>query len=67
MSTLLLVRSSSHLGGVERQLLDHAQRLQRAGLDPTIVSLFRGDGEHPLVVAAASQHIPALTLTDPGP
>ncbi len=67
MPSLLLLRSSSQLGGVERQLLDHARRLQRVGLDPVIVSFFRGDGEHPLVVAAASYQIPAFTITDPSP
>ena len=50
------------MGGVERQLLDHAQRLQRVGLDPYIVTLFRGDGEHPLAGAAASQQIPAPSV-----
>ncbi len=55
------------LGGVERQLLDHARRLRRDGWDVRILALFRGGGEHPLVQAAAAHHVPATTIADPNP
>lgn len=65
MHTVLLVRSSKWLGGIERQLLDHARRLHTAGWTPVLACLFRGSGEHPLVVAARKQGLTARTIPDP--
>lgn len=67
MPSVVLLRSSLHFGGVERQLLDHAQRLQGDGWDVQILALFRSAGEHPLAQAAAAAQIPAVTIADPGP
>lgn len=67
MPSIVLLRSSLHCGGVERQLLDHARRLRRGGWDVQMLLLFRGAGEHPLAQAAAAAQIPATTLADPGP
>ncbi len=65
MPEVLLLRSSRHLGGIERQLLDHTLRLRAAGWQPYLLCLFRGPGEHPLVTAARQHELPALTLPDP--
>jgi glycosyltransferase involved in cell wall biosynthesis len=67
MPSVVLLRSSLHFGGVERQLLDHARRLRRNGWDVQLFALFRGGGEHPLAQAAAAAQIPAFTIADPGP
>lgn len=67
MPRLLILRSSLRLGGVERQLLDHARRAGEAGWQIGLACLCRGEGEHPLAVAARQQGIPAVTLSDPGP
>lgn len=65
MPSILLLRSSPHLGGVERQLLDHATRLHAGGARVRVVCLHRGPGEHPLTVAARAQGIEAVTIEDP--
>ncbi|MDW8269465.1 MAG: glycosyltransferase family 4 protein, partial [Anaerolineae bacterium] len=67
MPGVVLVRSSRFLGGIERQLLDHARRLREAGWHPHLVCLLRGAGEHPLVTAARAEGLPAVTVPDPGP
>lgn len=67
MTAVVLVRSSRFLGGIERQLLDHARRLRDAGRQPHLVCLFRGVGDHPLVTAARGEGLSAVTVPDPGP
>lgn len=67
MPRLLILRSSLRLGGIERQLLDHARRLVAAGWQVELVCLLRGEGEHPLVGIAGQQGILAITVPDPGP
>ncbi len=68
-----LFRSSLHLGGIERQLLDHAVRLAAAGWTPHLLCLYRGEGDlpgrsdHPLVLAARQAGLSAATIADPGP
>ncbi|HEY80658.1 MAG TPA: glycosyltransferase family 4 protein [Caldilineae bacterium] len=65
MPTILFLRSSSHLGGIERQMLWHAARLQADGWDVRVACLHRGQGEHPMVLAARMVPLPAETLPDP--
>jgi glycosyltransferase involved in cell wall biosynthesis len=67
MPGVVLVRSSRFLGGIERQLLDHARRLHAAGWQPHLVCLLRGAGEHPLVQAARGEGLSAVTVPDPAP
>ncbi|RME85531.1 MAG: glycosyltransferase [Caldilineae bacterium] len=67
MPSVLLLRSSRHLGGIERQLLDHARRMQRAGWQVTLCCLMRGEEEHPLAAAARVCGLMAFTVADPGP
>lgn len=67
MPSILLLRSSPHLGGIERQLLDHAQRLRQAGWEPHLLGFYRWPGEHPLVEAARVAGLSASTITDPHP
>lgn len=67
MQPLIIVRSSRQLGGIERQLLDHACRLHAVGWPLQVLCLYRGKGEHPLAEAARRQGLPATTITDPGP
>lgn len=68
-----LFRSSLHLGGIERQLLDHAVRLAAAGWTPHFLCLYRGEADtsgrsdHPLVLAARQAGLGATTVADPGP
>ncbi len=63
--SVLLVRSSLHLGGIECQLLDHAHRLRQLGWRPCLLCLYRGMGEHPLVESARSSGFAAHTIPDP--
>ena len=65
MPSVLFLRSSSQLGGIERQLLWHAARFQADGWDVHVACLHRGAGEHPLTVAARMAHLSAVTLPDP--
>jgi len=65
MPTVLFLRSSSHLGGIERQMLWHAARLQEDGWNVHVACLYRGEGEHPMVQAARGARLPAVTLPDP--
>ena len=65
MPTILFLRSSSYLGGIERQMLWHAARLQADGWDVHIACLYRQAGEHPMAVAARMAHLPSRTLPDP--
>ena len=73
MKVVCLFRSSLHLGGIERQLLDHAVRLAAAGWTPHLLCLYRGEGDlpgggdHPLVLAARQVGLSAATIADPGP
>jgi len=67
MPSLLFLRSSSHLGGIERQLLWHARRLHADGWHVAMACLFRGQGEHPLALAASAASLPAITIPNPGP
>lgn len=67
MIPVYLLRSSRHLGGVERQLLDHALRLRDAAWQPHLLCLYRAGGEHPLVVVARQHGLPATTVPDPSP
>ena len=68
-----LVRSSLHLCGIERQLLNHAVRLAASGWTPHLLCLYRGEGglpgrrDHPLVLEARKAGLSAATITDPGP
>ena len=65
MTAIILVRSSLYLGGVERQLLDHARRLQARSWQPHLICFYRRSGEHPLAEAARAAHLPATTIPDP--
>jgi len=67
MTAILFLRSSSQLGGIERQMLWHARRLHADGWRVTIACLYRGDGEHPLARAAREAGLSALSLPDPAP
>ncbi len=67
MTSLLFLRSSSRLGGIERQMLWHARRLHADGWQVTLACLHRGQGEHPLAAAARAAGLPAFTLPDPAP
>ncbi len=67
MPGVVLVRSSRFLGGIERQLLDHARRLRAEGWQPHLVCLLRGAGEHPLVKIAREEGLSAVTVPDPAP
>lgn len=64
---ILLLRSSQHVGGVERQLLDHAMRLAAIGRFVHVAYLFRGPGQHPAMPAAHAAGISAETIGDAGP
>ncbi|NOX61688.1 MAG: glycosyltransferase family 4 protein [Chloroflexi bacterium] len=64
---VVLLRSSRHLGGIERQLLDHARRLRTEGWRPYIVCLHRRPSPHPLTIAARAQGVSASTIFDPSP
>jgi glycosyltransferase involved in cell wall biosynthesis len=73
VKVVCLFRSSCHLGGIERQLLDHAVRLAADGWTPHLLCLYRGGGDsrdrkdHPLVDAARQAGLSAATIADPGP
>ena len=67
MTTILFLRSSSQLGGLERQMLWHARRLHADGWRVSLACLYRGEGEHPLADAARVAGLPALTIADPAP
>ena len=67
MPTVLFLRSSRQIGGIERQMLWHARRLQHAGWGVHMACLYRGDGEHPLAQAARAEGLEASTLSDPSP
>ncbi len=64
---VLILRSSLHYGGIERQLLDHARRLVAEGWRVDLVCCLRGEREHPLAPAAREQGLHVTTLHDPGP
>ncbi len=65
MPTILFLRSSSQLGGIERQMLWHAARLHADGWEVHVACLHRGAGEHPMAAAARRVGLPAFTLPDP--
>ncbi len=65
--TWVFLRSSRWLGGIERQTLWHAIQLKHAGWQVAILCLYRGQGEHPLAVAARKAGLVGVTLQDPGP
>lgn len=67
MPSILFIRSSSHFGGIERQMLWHASRLRTDGWQVAMACLFRGHGEHPLTLAARAVSLPAITIPNPGP
>ncbi len=67
MPAALFLRSSRHLGGIERQMLWHARRLHEAGWRVIVACLHRGQGEHPLARAAREAGLSAITLADPAP
>ncbi len=62
---VLFLRSSRWHGGIERQMLWHASRLQAQGWAVHVAALFRGDGEHPMVQHARAAGLPATTISDP--
>ena len=65
--TWVFLRSSRWLGGIERQTLWHATRLKHGGWRVAILGLYRGQGEHPLAVAARKAGLVGVTLKDPSP
>ncbi|MCO6450362.1 MAG: glycosyltransferase [Caldilineales bacterium] len=67
MARVLLIRSSTHLGGIERQLLAHCLQLHSLGWTPQLVCLYRRPGEHPLAMAATQVGVTAQTINDSGP
>ncbi len=71
MRRILLLRSSAHLGGIERQLLDHTLRLTASGWEPHLACFLRPHerpaDDHPLALTARRAGLPATTLPDPGP
>ncbi len=62
---VLFLRSSRWHGGIERQMLWHASRLQAQGWAVHVAALFRGDGEHPMVQHARAAGLSATTIPDP--
>ena len=62
---VLFLRSSRWYGGIERQMLWHASRLQAQGWTVHVAALFRGVGEHPMALRARAAGLPATTIPDP--
>ena len=61
-----IVRSSPHLGGVERFLVHLGDALSRRGWKVALVFLYRGVGEHPAARAARARGLPVFTLPERG-
>lgn len=67
--TLLFVRSSAHVGGVERYLLSLARHMTRRGWGVILAFLYRqaGAAEHPAAAAARAGGLTAISVPDRGP
>jgi hypothetical protein len=68
MVKVLHLRSSTSLGGPEKQILRAAKSLRLEGFDLTLLVLYRRNDAmpffHPLVVEARKQEIPAEQMLD---